>query len=160
MELEEPWPLAWADQNRAHKQRLQVVAGLQPEHLKEKELEIPPSQRAAVGGLGAATLGLGLGAYEGARYMLGGNAGDGSSSDQAPDIRTLNNMQQGAPQQQISLASNASAQWERRKRQAKAAKASETGAILQRASAGSADPRSRACLTPLVGRTTNNTTRY
>ena len=61
----------------------------------------------AVGGLGAATLGLGLGAvggaYEGARYMLGGNAGDGSSSDQAPDIRTLNNMQQGAPQQQISL---------------------------------------------------------
>ena len=172
---------------------------------------------AAVGGLGAATLGLGLGAvggaYEGARYMLGGNAGDGSSSDQAPDIRTLNNMQQGAPQQQISLrqpraqprvqqpmvsrmdarvrrctygatakpaqatsalkahpeafwsgrrvfASNASAQRERRKRQAKAAKASETGAILQRASAGSADPRSRACLTPLVGRTTNNTTRY
>ena len=63
---------------------------------------------AAVGGLGAATLGLGLGAvggaYEGARYMLGGNARDGSSSnDQAPDIRTLNNMQQGAPQQQISL---------------------------------------------------------
>ena len=62
---------------------------------------------AAVGGLGAATLGLGLGAVggacEGARYMLGGNAGDGSSSDQAPDIRTLNNMQQGAPQQQISL---------------------------------------------------------
>ena len=58
---------------------------------------------AAVGGLGAATLGLGLGAYEGARYMLGGNVGDGSSSDQAPDIRTLNNMQQGAPQQQISL---------------------------------------------------------
>ena len=62
---------------------------------------------AAVGGLGAATLGLGLGAvggaYEGARYMLGGNAGDGSSSDQVPDIRTLNNMQQGAPQQQISL---------------------------------------------------------
>ena len=63
---------------------------------------------AAVGGLGAATLGLSLGAvggaYEGARYMLGGNAGDGSSSnDQAPDIRTLNNMQQGAPQQQISL---------------------------------------------------------
>ena len=40
---------------------------------------------AAVGGLGAATLGLGLGAaggaYEGARYMLGGNAGDGSSSN-------------------------------------------------------------------------------
>ena len=63
---------------------------------------------AAVGGLGAATLGLGLGAvggaYEGARYMLGGNGGDASqSSDQAPDIRTLNNMQQGAPQQQVSL---------------------------------------------------------
>ena len=58
---------------------------------------------AAAGGLGAATLGLGLGAYEGARYMFGGNAGDGSVSDQAPDIRTLNNMQQGAPQQQISL---------------------------------------------------------
>ena len=67
---------------------------------------LPPSQRpatgngAAVGGLGAATLGLGLGAvggaYEGARYTLGGNADDGSSSDQAPDIRTLNNMQQGA----------------------------------------------------------------
>ena len=58
------------------------------------------------------------------------------------------------------FASNASAQRERHKRQAKAAKASETGAILQRASAGSADPRSRACLTPLVGRTTNSTTRY
>ena len=63
---------------------------------------------AAVGGLGAATLGLGLGAvggaYEGARYMLGGNGGDASQSlDQAPDIRTLNNMQQGAPQQQVSL---------------------------------------------------------
>ena len=42
-------------------------------------------------------------AYEGARYMLG-NGGDASqSSDQAPDIRTLNNMQQGAPQQQVSL---------------------------------------------------------
>ena len=63
---------------------------------------------AAVGGLGAATLGLGLGAvggaYEGARYMLG-NGGDASqSSDQAPDIRTLNNMQQGAPQQRVSLS--------------------------------------------------------
>ena len=36
LELEEPWSLAWADQRRAHKQRLQVVAGLQPllaEHL-------------------------------------------------------------------------------------------------------------------------------
>ena len=45
-------------------------------------------KRAAVGGLGAATLGLGLGAvggaYEGARYMLGGNAGDGSLSHQPP----------------------------------------------------------------------------
>ena len=39
---------------------------------------------------------------------MGGNGGDAvaaseSSGDQAPDIRTLNNMQQGAPQQQISL---------------------------------------------------------
>ena len=62
-----------------------------------------------MGGLGAATLGLGLGAvggaYEGARYMLGGNGGDASQSslDQAPDIRTLNHMQQGTPQQQASL---------------------------------------------------------
>ena len=61
---------------------------------------------------GSNIIGLGLGAvggaYEGARYMLGGNGGDAvaaseSSGDQAPDIRTLNNMQQGAPQQQISL---------------------------------------------------------
>ena len=63
---------------------------------------------AAVGGLGAATLGLGMGAvggaYEGARYVLGGgDAASQSSEDQAPDIRTLNNMQQGTPQQQASL---------------------------------------------------------
>ena len=61
-------------------------------------------------GFGAATLGLGLGvmggAYEGARYFMGGgNGGDAavSSEDQARDIRTLNNMQQGTPQRQISL---------------------------------------------------------
>ena len=64
----------------------------------------------AVGGFGAATLGLGLGAvggaYEGARYFMGGSDGGDaavSSEDQAPDVRTLNNMQQGAPQQQVSL---------------------------------------------------------
>ena len=58
----------------------------------------------AVGGFGALGLGAVGGAYEGARYFLGGNGGDAvSSEDQAPDIRTLNNMQQGAPQQQISL---------------------------------------------------------
>ena len=64
----------------------------------------------AVGGFGAATLGLGLGAvggaYEGARYFMGGSDGGDaavSSEDQVPDVRTLNNMQQGAPQQQVSL---------------------------------------------------------
>ena len=76
LELEEPWPLAWADQRRAHKQPLQVVAGLQP--LPWRFRNLGRAGGAAVGGLGAATLGLGLGAvggaYEGARYMLGGNA--------------------------------------------------------------------------------------
>ena len=103
-----------------------LVAGVgrsEAEHLKEQELALPPSQRPQLGqswrgrcgrawgrnvwGLGFGAVG---GAYEGARYMfmLGGNAGDGSWSDQAPD-RTLNNMQQGAPQQQISLRQRAAA---------------------------------------------------
>ena len=91
--------------------RLAAIAGGAFEGAREGASAFPTARNlgraggAAVGGLGAATLGLGLGAvggaYEGARYMLGGNAGDGSSSDQASDIRTLNNMQQGAPQ--ISL---------------------------------------------------------
>ena len=65
---------------------------------------------AAVGGLGAAALGLGMGAvggaYQGARYMLGGGSGGdaaSSSSSEFQDIRTLNGMQQGAPQERISL---------------------------------------------------------
>ena len=57
---------------------------------------------AAVGGLGAARWAWALAQW--AAHTKAQGAGDGSSSnDQAPDIRTLNNMQQGAPQQQISL---------------------------------------------------------
>ena len=64
---------------------------------------------AAVGGLGAAALGLGMGAmggaYQGARYMLGGNGGDAASSSggEFQDLRTLNNMQQGTPQERFSV---------------------------------------------------------
>ena len=64
---------------------------------------------AAVGGLGAAALGLGMGAmggaYQGARYMLGGNGGDAASSSggEFQDLRTLNNMQQGTPQVRFSV---------------------------------------------------------
>ena len=65
---------------------------------------------AAVGGVSAAALGLGMGAvggaYEGARYMLGGaNGGDAarSSSSDVPDVRTLNGMQQGTPQERFTL---------------------------------------------------------
>ena len=64
---------------------------------------------AAVGGLGAAALGLGMGAmggaYQGARYMLGGNGGDAASSSggEFQDLRTLNGMQQGTPQERFSV---------------------------------------------------------
>ena len=45
------------------------------------------------------------GAYQGARYMLGGNGGDAASSsgDEFQDLRTLNNMQQGTPQERFSV---------------------------------------------------------
>ena len=62
---------------------------------------------AAVGGLGAAALGLGMGAvggaYQGARYMLGGGDAASSSGSEFQDVRTLNGMQQGAPQERISV---------------------------------------------------------
>ena len=45
------------------------------------------------------------GAYQGARYMLGGNGRDATSSSggEFQDARTLNGMQQGAPQERISV---------------------------------------------------------
>ena len=52
------------------------------------------------------------GAYEGARYMLGGaNGGDAarSSGSDVPDVRTLNGMQQGMPQERFTLRSPGSA---------------------------------------------------
>ena len=53
-------------------------------------------------GLGMGAMG---GAYQGARYMLGGNGGDAASSSgsEFQDIRTLNNMQQGTPQERFSV---------------------------------------------------------
>ena len=62
---------------------------------------------AAVGGLGAAALGLGMGAmggaYQGARYMLGGGDAASSSGSEFQDLRTLNGMQQGTPQERFSV---------------------------------------------------------
>ena len=43
------------------------------------------------------------GAYQGARYMLGGGDAASSSGSEFQDVRTLNGMQQGAPQERISV---------------------------------------------------------
>ncbi|CAE7598869.1 unnamed protein product, partial [Symbiodinium sp. CCMP2456] len=62
----------------------------------------------ATGGAAALAGGAAYGLYRGGRWLLGGN--DASSSESVPavdihavDIRTLNNMQQGSPQEHISL---------------------------------------------------------
>ena len=54
------------------------------------------------GPLGMGAMG---GAYQGARYMLGGNGGDAASSSggEFQDLRTLNNMQQGTLQERFSV---------------------------------------------------------
>ena len=60
----------------------------------------------ATGGAAALAGGVALGLYEGGRWLLGGNGGDAapaSSGSESADIRTINNMQQGAPQERFSV---------------------------------------------------------
>ena len=60
----------------------------------------------ATGGAAALAGGVALGLYEGGRWLLGGNGGDAapaSSGSESADVRTINNMQQGAPQERFSV---------------------------------------------------------
>ncbi|OLP94936.1 hypothetical protein AK812_SmicGene22989 [Symbiodinium microadriaticum] len=60
----------------------------------------------ATGGAAALAGGAVLGLYEGGRWLLGGNGGDAapaSSGSESADARTINNMQQGAPQERFSI---------------------------------------------------------
>ena len=80
-----------------------MLAGLQP-YLKEQELALPPSQRPAIWAELEGPLWAGLGPQRWA-WALAQWAAHTKAQGTCwePDIRTLNNMQQGAPQQQISL---------------------------------------------------------
>mgnify|MGYP001820956481 CR=1 FL=1 len=59
----------------------------------------------ATGGAAALAGGAAYGLYQGGRWLLGGgNGGDAASSgESAPDVRTLNGMQQGSPQQHLTV---------------------------------------------------------
>ena len=59
----------------------------------------------ATGGAAALAGGAAYGLYQGGRWLLSGNGGDAASSSggEFPDVRTLNGMQQGTPQERISL---------------------------------------------------------
>ena len=58
----------------------------------------------ATGGVAALAGGAAYGLYQGGRWLLSGNGGDAASSSggEFQDIRTLNNMQQGTPQERFS----------------------------------------------------------
>ncbi|CAE7531891.1 unnamed protein product, partial [Symbiodinium pilosum] len=57
------------------------------------------------GGAAALAGGAAYGLYQGGRWLLSGNGGDAASSSggEFPDVRTLNGMQQGTPQERVSL---------------------------------------------------------
>ena len=59
----------------------------------------------ATGGAAALAGVAAYGLYQGGRWLLSGNGGDAASSSggEFPDVRTLNGMQQGTPQERISL---------------------------------------------------------
>ena len=59
----------------------------------------------ATGGVAALAGGAAYGLYQGGRWLLSGNGGDAASSSggEFQDIRTLNNMQQGTPQERFSM---------------------------------------------------------
>ena len=60
----------------------------------------------ATGGAAALAGGAILGLYEGGRWLLGGNGGDAapaSSGSESADVRTINNMQQGTPQERFRV---------------------------------------------------------
>ena len=59
----------------------------------------------ATGGVAALAGGAAYGLYQGGRWLLSGNGGDAASSSggEFQDIRTLNNMQQGTPQERFSV---------------------------------------------------------
>ena len=59
----------------------------------------------ATGGVAALAGGAAYGLYQGGRWLLSGNGGDAASNSgsEFQDIRTLNNMQQGTPQERFSV---------------------------------------------------------
>ena len=59
----------------------------------------------ATGGVAALAGGAAYGLYQGSRWLLSGNGGDAASRSggEFQDIRTLNNMQQGTPQERFSV---------------------------------------------------------
>eukprot|EP00439_Symbiodinium_sp_Y106_P048954 s7423_g6.t1 len=59
----------------------------------------------ATGGVAALAGGAAYGLYQGGRWLLSGNGGDAASSSggEFQDLRTLNNMQQGTPQERFSV---------------------------------------------------------
>ena len=59
----------------------------------------------ATGGVAALAGGAAYGLYQGGRWLLSGNGGDAASSSggESQDIRTLNGMQQGTPQERFSV---------------------------------------------------------
>ena len=59
----------------------------------------------ATGGAAALAGGAAYGLYRGGRWLLSGNGGNAalSSGSEFQDVRTLNGMQQGAPQERISV---------------------------------------------------------
>ena len=61
------------------------------------------SSGVATGGAAALAGGAAYGLCQGGRWLLSGNGGASSSGSEFPDVRTLNGVQQGTPQERISL---------------------------------------------------------